>query len=44
MTLKAYGVSGLILDIIKSFLSDRLIKVVLNSTFPKEYPINTGVP
>ena len=34
--LQAYGISGKILSIIKSFLSDHSIKVVLSGSFSKE--------
>ena len=39
-----YGVSGVVLDVIKSFLCDHFIKVVLNGTSSKEYLINASVP
>ena len=42
--LKAYGVSGLFLDIIKSFLSDRKIRVLLDGQSSSSYSINAGVP
>ena len=42
--LKAYGISGSVLAIIKSFLSDRKIKVVLNGESSGEYAVNSGVP
>ena len=42
--LKAYGVSGPFLDIIKSFLSDRKIRVVLDGQSSSSYSINAGVP
>ena len=42
--LQAYGISGKILSIIKSFLSDRSIKVVLSGSSSKEHSINAGVP
>ena len=42
--LKAYGVSGHILAIIRSFLSNRLIRVVLDGQSSVDYPINSGVP
>ena len=42
--LKAYGISGSVLAIIKSFLSNRKIKVVLNGESSSEYAVNSGVP
>ena len=42
--LKAYGVSGPFLDIIKYFLSDRKIRVVLDGQSSSSYSINAGVP
>ena len=42
--LKAYGISGPFLAIIKSFLSGRIIKVVLDGQTSVDYPINSGVP
>ena len=42
--LQAYGVSGKVLAIIKSFLSDRSIKVVLGGYSSEEHSINAGVP
>ena len=42
--LKAYGISGTFLAIIKSFLSSRIIKVVLDGQTSVDYPINSGVP
>ena len=42
--LKAYGVSGQVLSIIRSFLSSRLIRVVLDGQSSVDYTINSGVP
>ena len=42
--LKAYGVSGPILAIIKSFLSIRIIRVVLDGQTSVDYPIKSGDP
>jgi len=42
--LKSYGVSGSALHIIKSFLSNRKLKVVLDGCSSKTYKINAGVP
>ena len=42
--LKSYGVSGVFLDPIKSFLTDRKIKVVLDGRSSSCYFINAGVP
>ena len=42
--LKSYGVSGSALHIIKSFLSNRKLKVVLDGCSSKTYEINAGVP
>ena len=42
--LKAYGISGHFLAIIKSFLSSRIIRVVLDGQTSVDYPINSGVP
>ena len=42
--LKAYGVSGQVLGIIRSFLSSRLIRVVLDGQSSVDYRINLGVP
>lgn len=42
--LMSYGVSGHALNIIKSFLSDRKIKVVLDGRSSSCYFINAGVP
>ena len=42
--LKSYGVSGVVFDLIKSFLTDRKIKVVLDGRSSSCYSINAGVP
>ena len=42
--LKAYGVFGPFLDIIKSFFSNRNIRVVLDGQSSSSYSINAGVP
>ena len=42
--LKSYGVSGYILGLIPSFLSNRGLQVVLDGKCSQEYPVNVGVP
>ena len=42
--LKFYGISGQILDLISSFLSNRWLRVVLDGKSSQEYPVNAGVP
>ena len=42
--LKSYGISGQIFGLIFSFLSNRRLRVVLDSKSSKEYPVNAGVP
>ena len=42
--LKSYGISGQILSLISSFLSNRQLRVVLDGKFLQEYPVNAGVP
>ena len=42
--LKSYGISGHIFGPISSFLSSRLLQVVLDGKSSQEYPINAGVP
>ena len=42
--LKSYGISGQILGLISSFLSNIRIRVVLNGKSSQEYPGNAGVP
>ena len=41
---KSYGISGQIFGLISSFLSNRLLRVVLDGKFLQEYPVNAGVP
>ena len=41
---KSYGISGQILDLISSFLSNRWLQVVLDRKSLHENPINVGVP
>ena len=41
--LKSYGVSGQIFGLICSFLSNRLLQVVLDGKSSQEYPFNDGV-
>ena len=40
---KSYGISGQILGLISSFLSNRRLQVVLDSRFSQGYPVNAGV-
>ena len=42
--LKPYGISGQILSLISSFLSNRQLRVVLDRKSSKEDPVNAGVP
>ena len=42
--LKSYGISGQILGLISSFLSNRRLRVVLDGKSSQEYPVNVGVP
>ena len=42
--LKSYGISGLIFDLISSFLSNRRLRVILDGKPLQEYPANAGVP
>ena len=42
--LKAYSVTGEILNIISSFLTNRRLRVVLDGKFSPEFAINAGVP
>ena len=42
--LKSYGISGQIFGLISSFLSNRLLWVVLDGKSSQEYPVNAGVP
>ena len=41
---KSYGISGQIFALISSFLSNRLLRVVLDGKSSQEYPVNAGVP
>ena len=41
--LTSYGISGEILDLISSFLSNRWLQVVLDGKSSQEYPVNAGV-
>ena len=41
---KSYGISGQILGLISSFLSNRQLQVVLDGKSSQEYPVNAGVP
>ena len=42
--LKSYGISGQIFRLISSFLSNGLLRVVLDGKSSQEYPVNAGVP
>ena len=42
--LKHYGISGQIFGLISSFLSNRLLRVVLDGKSSQEYPVNAGDP
>ena len=42
--LKSYGMSGQVIGLISSFLSNRRFQVVLDGKSSKEYPVNAGVP
>ena len=42
--LKCYGISGQILGLISSFLSNRRLQVVLDGKSSQEHPVNSGVP
>ena len=42
--LNSYGISGQIFGHISSFLSNRLLQVVLDGKSSQEYPVNAGVP
>ena len=39
---KSYGISGQIFGLISSFLSNRLLQVVLDGKCSQEYPLNAG--
>ena len=42
--LMSYGISDQIFGLISSFLSNRLLRVVLDGKSSQEYPVNAGVP
>ena len=42
--LKPYGISGQIVGLISSFISNRRLQEVLDGKPLQEYPVNTGVP
>ena len=42
--LTSYGISGQIIGLISSFLSNRRLQVVLDGKSSQEYPVNAGVP
>ena len=42
--LKTYGISGQIIGLISSFLSNRQFRVVLDGKSSQEYPVNARVP
>ena len=42
--LKSCGISGQIYGLISSFLSNRLLRVVLDEKSSQEYPVNVGLP
>ena len=42
--LKCYGISGQIFGCISSFLSNRLLSVVLDRKSSQKYQVNVGVP
>ena len=41
---KSYGISGQILGLISSFVSNRCLQVVLDGKSSKEYLVNAGIP
>ena len=41
---KSSGISGQLLGVLSSFLSNRWIHVVLDGKFSQEYPVNAGAP
>ena len=43
-SVKFYGISGQMFDLISSFLSNRWLQVVLDAKSSQEYPVNAGVP
>ena len=42
--IRSYGISGQILGLISSFLSNRWLQVVLDGKSSQEHPVNAGVP
>ena len=42
--LKSYGISGQIIGLISSFLSNRQLRLVLDGKSSQEYSVNAGVP
>ena len=42
--LKSYGISGQIIGLISSFVSNRWLRVVLDGKSSQEYPVNARVP
>ena len=40
----SYGISDHIFGLISSFLSNRLLRVVLDGKSSQEYPVNVGIP
>ena len=42
--LKSYGISGQIFGLISSFLSNKLLRVVLDGKSSQEYPVHVGLP
>ena len=42
--LRSYGISGQIIGLISSFLSNRQLHVVLDGKSSQEYQVNAGVP
>ena len=42
--IKSYRISGQILGLISSFLSNKQLRVVLDGKSSEEYPVNAGVP
>ena len=39
-----YGISGQVIGLISSFLSNRRLRVVLDRKFSQEYPVNAADP
>ena len=42
--LNSYGISGQIVGLMSSFLSNRWLRVVLDGKYSQEYPVNAGAP